>query len=169
MNMWNTQKNAAVIGIDPGLKGGIAILPVHSMRAARAFPMPLVGDKKNVDWQGVGDLLRPWVGPVYIEKVHAMPKQGVSSTFKFGASFGGLLGVCGALKRPVALVTPQKWKKSVLSAYEDRDKAAAIDYTGSKFPWVSLTPGRTRTPQDGLADALCIAVYGVSQEDILND
>lgn len=167
--MWNTNKNAAVIGIDPGLKGGIAVIPVHNARASVAYPMPLVADKKNIDWVAVGDLLRPWAGPVYIEKVHAMPKQGVSSTFKFGAGFGGLLGVCGALKRPVALVTPQKWKKSVLSAYEERDKAAAIDYTAKKFPGVSLTPGRTRTPQDGLADAICIAVYGTTQEDILND
>jgi crossover junction endodeoxyribonuclease RuvC len=45
-----------------------------------------------------------------IEHVHAMPKQGVSSTFKFGMGVGIIHGVCGALRLPVTLVTPSQWK-----------------------------------------------------------
>jgi DNA polymerase III epsilon subunit-like protein len=31
------------------------------------------------------------------------------------------------------------------------------------FPLFDLSPGRKRKPHDGLADALCIALYGMSQ------
>ena len=168
--MWYEDKRAAVIGIDPGLKGGIAIIPVHNVRATMAHLMPTVSipksSKRDIDWEELGRLVRPWVGPVYVERVHAMPKQGVTSTFKFGMGFGGILGVAGAYERRVVQLTPQFWKKRVLSAYEERDKAAAIDYAQKTFPGVSLTPGKTRTPQDGLADALCIARLGLTLEDI---
>jgi hypothetical protein len=40
-----------------------------------------------------------------------MPRQGVSSTFRFGASYGVVLGVIGALKTPTHLVSPSKWKR----------------------------------------------------------
>lgn len=50
------------------------------------------------------------VAQVVIERVHAMPKQGVSSTFKFGVGCGIIHGVTGALRLPLALVTPNTWK-----------------------------------------------------------
>lgn len=127
--------------------------------------MPTVPGKKgrDIDWVTFANLLAPWAGPVFVELVHAMPKQGVSSTFKFGLGFGGILGACGALGRRVELVTPQKWKKEVLANYEERDKAAAIDFVQKHFPTLDLTPGKTRTPQDGIADAACIAYYGYQQ------
>jgi len=162
-----------IIGIDPGLKGGIAIIPVSSPQASVAFPMPLEADGKNIDYAAVAQILGKWKGPIYIEKVHAMPKQGVSSVFKFGMGFGGVLGVCGALGRRVVQVTPQRWQTALFGKKKDREegvdtKALSVRYSQEKFPWVSLTPGRTRTPQDGLADALCIASYGIQLEH-LND
>ena len=45
-----------------------------------------------------------------VERVHAMPQQGVSSTFKFGMGCGIIHGVAGALRLPVTLVTPTQWK-----------------------------------------------------------
>jgi len=50
------------------------------------------------------------VSRVVVENVHAMPKQGVSSTFKFGMGCGIIHGVAGALKLPMTLVAPTKWK-----------------------------------------------------------
>ena len=46
-----------------------------------------------------------------LEKVHAMPSQGVSSSFKFGASFGLAQGILTACAVPWALITPQKWQR----------------------------------------------------------
>jgi crossover junction endodeoxyribonuclease RuvC len=45
-----------------------------------------------------------------VEKVGAMPKQGVSSTFKFGAAYGSILGILAALKIRTILVSPTVWK-----------------------------------------------------------
>ena len=45
-----------------------------------------------------------------VENVHAMPKQGVSSTFRFGMGVGIIHGVAGALRLPLTLVTPTQWR-----------------------------------------------------------
>ena len=47
---------------------------------------------------------------VVVENVHAMPKQGVASTFRFGKGVGIIHGVAGALRLPLTLVTPTQWK-----------------------------------------------------------
>src|SRR4029077_7109408 len=50
------------------------------------------------------------VEALVVENVHAMPRQGVSSTFKFGMGVGIIHGVAGALRLPLTLVTPRAWK-----------------------------------------------------------
>ena len=50
------------------------------------------------------------VAHVVVENVHAMPKQGVSSTFRFGMGVGIIHGVAGALRLPLTLVTPTQWR-----------------------------------------------------------
>ena len=47
---------------------------------------------------------------VVVENVHSMPKQGVSSSFKFGMGVGIIHGVAGALRLPLTLVAPPQWK-----------------------------------------------------------
>ena len=47
-----------------------------------------------------------------IERVKAMPKQGITSAFQFGVGFGPVLGVLQALHLPTAFVTPAVWKAS---------------------------------------------------------
>ena len=47
---------------------------------------------------------------VVVENVHAMPLQGLSSTFRFGMGCGIIHGVAGALRLPLTLVTPSQWK-----------------------------------------------------------
>lgn len=142
--------------VEPGLSGGLAILKDGEVTAR---PMPLGG--KEIDLV----LLSQWLkesspGLVIVEKVHSMPGQGVSSTFKFGQGYGAILGISAALSIPIELVTPQAWKKVVLAG-SAKDKDAAIDYCRRAFPQVSLLPGpRCRKPHDGLADALCLLEYG---------
>ena len=48
---------------------------------------------------------------VVVEQVNAMPGQGVTSMFNFGANFGAIKGVCAALSLPIFFVRPSKWKK----------------------------------------------------------
>lgn len=146
----------AIIAIDPGLAGGVAVL--HRDQTITAQPMPLAG--KELDLITLATLVRE-VHPdwLVIERVGPMPKQGVVSTFKFGSGYGSLLGIAAALQIPTELVTPQRWKGRVLHGTA-KDKDAAIAYCRRVFPAIPLVPPRCRVPHDGIADALCVLEYG---------
>lgn len=143
-----------IAGIDPGQKGGIAILWVDRM-LAQAWPTPMHG--KEPDVAAIMQLFAAQcVNSVAIEQVGAMPKQGVASTFQFGTGYGMLLGALKASQLPHYRVLPQAWKKVVLAGTA-KDKAAAIAFCRNAHPTLQLTPPRCRTPHDGMADAVCLA------------
>lgn len=129
-----------------------------------AEPMPNVG--------GVLDLaeIKRWlvahrddIERAFVESVHAMPKQGVSSSFKFGRVFGEIQGLLVGLDIPFELVTPQKWQRELHAGIEgsldakDRSRMAF----SRLFPSYDLkaTP-RCRTQHMGMLDAALIATYG---------
>lgn len=145
------------IGIDPGLKGGIAYIIDGSPVAT---PMPTAGGE--VDAGAVRTILADLMGPhplrVAIEKVSARPGQGVTSMFNFGTGYGMIRGVCAALGLPVTLVTPQRWKKEILKDLP-HDKIGSIRYCASRWPSLSLVLPRCRVPHDGMADSLAIAAW----------
>ena len=144
-----------IAGIDPGKSGGIAFL---SEAGPLAEPMPLCG--KEIDGRYLAEWLKESAPDlVVVEKVGAMPGQGVTSMFTFGTGFGRVLGVIEALGLPYRLVTPQAWKKVVLAG-TSRDKTAAVEFVNRAYPALNLAPGRKRVPHDGMADAVCIAEYG---------
>jgi crossover junction endodeoxyribonuclease RuvC len=94
--------------IDPGAVNA-AIAVFHD-----AVPL-LVDDIKTVngmlDATALAHLLQDSkVERLAVENVHAMPKQGVSSTFRFGKGVGIIHGVAGALRIPITLVAPNQWK-----------------------------------------------------------
>jgi hypothetical protein len=68
-----------------------------------------------------------------VENVHAMPQQGVTSTFRFGVGVGIIHGVAGALRLPLTLVTPRQWKSyhglpsfAEVTARKEASRALAI-------------------------------------------
>lgn len=143
------------IGIDPGQTGGIAAIMGVTVHV---WPMPLAG--KDIDLGELARILRSCAPDVVvIEKVHAMPGQGVSSTFKFGEGYGGLKGVAAALDLRVELVTPQAWQKLILAG-TTKDKDAAVAYVRRAYPAAELTRKGCRIPHSGIADAVCIAEFG---------
>lgn len=101
---------------------------------------------------------------VILEKVGSRPKQGVRSMFTFGMGYGVVKGVLEAMSIPYRMVTPQAWKRSVLAGTA-KDKDAAIAFVRKAFPTINLTPGACRTPQDGIADAACLAAWGREHMD----
>lgn len=146
-----------VIGIDPGMKGGIAILDTVTNQM-RAVPTPLVG--KELDYRRVYEAIT-FYDPhmVVIEKVHAMPNQGVTSMFNFGMGYGALVALASVGQARVVLVPPQMWKKHVLAG-TSKDKEAAIQFCNHTYPSVNLILPRCRKPHDGMADSICLAHYG---------
>ena len=156
-------------GIDPGLDGGLAVADDDG---ARAVPMPTLnvgGGRREIDAKAVAEWLESngaRQGFVVIEKVGAMPKQGVTSTFCFGEGYGALKAVLRTMNYRWALVTPQSWKKSVLSGFGEKDKNAAIEWCRRTYPGLSLkATERCKRDHDGMADAVCMTRMARNLED----
>lgn len=159
-----------IVGVDPGIKGGVCFLNDKKIRAAIKMPTYsyVVGqgkkkkDKNMVDAYVLGELIRNF-NPDYlfIEKVGAMPNQGVVSMFSFGMGTGMVYGICGGLNIKVKDVRPQDWKEIILDG-TDKDKDAAVNFCKHNFPDVDLkaTP-RSKNDHDGIADSICIACFGL--------
>ena len=138
------------IGVDPGKNGGIAIIDSDGVIA-----FPFSEERLLIELDGIA---QEYECICYLEHVHAMPKQGVSSTFNFGMNFGFIQGVLKAYDIPYELVTPQKWKKEFSCT---SDKNTSIEVCKRLFPSVNLkATERCRKDHDGIAEALFIAEYG---------
>jgi crossover junction endodeoxyribonuclease RuvC len=145
-----------ILGIDPGQNGALCILSDGSIYDLRPMPIYQLKTKKEFNLPTIKHWLLQ-ADHVVIENVHSMPKQGVSSAFKFGKGFGILIGMCVASGISHSLVTPQKWKKHFGIG---RDKGLAIKKAIELYPSIDLlaTP-RSRTAHDGMAEAYLIAKY----------
>ena len=133
-----------VLGIDPGKSGGVAVVGDGFAEAAK------LADTERDTW----DQIRMAAGScefAYIEKVHAFPGQGVSSTFRFGQSYGFLRACLIAAVIPFESVTPQKWQRS-LSCLTKGDKNVSKAKAQELWPDLKIT--------HATADALLIAEYG---------
>lgn len=115
-----------IIAIDPGSVSG-AIAVRNDMGDFAVGDIPVVDG--NIDAAELARFLhatRPILAVV--ERVGAMPKQGISSTFKFGVSVGVIYGVLAGAGVPLHSVTPQTWKKHfrLLGTVKERSRALAI-------------------------------------------
>lgn len=139
------------IGIDPGKSGGIAYIDSEQ---GFSFTEPY-SDKALIDL--CSDASRGGQVICCLEKVGAMPGQGVVSMFSFGQSVGYIKGVLESFRIPYQEITPQKWKREFgLTS----DKAKSAEICGRLFPDVSLLASpRCRKPHDGMAEALLMAEY----------
>ena len=79
--------------------------------------------------------------------------------FNYGRGYGQLIGMFQTMDLPFALVAPRTWKRSVFVFEQKVDKTTACDYVHDNYPGVGLFPGRARKPHDGIAEAVCIAVW----------
>jgi crossover junction endodeoxyribonuclease RuvC len=89
----------------------------------------------------------------YVENVHAMPRQGVSSTFSFGFSFGTVIGCLASLRIPYTLVSSNLWKRQV--NIRGKGKDAARTRALQLFP--ALAEQLNLKRHHGRADALLLA------------
>ena len=93
-------------GVDPGQSGGFAILTEDGELVDAS---PMMDTEKDVS-----DYLKefaPRIKMAAIESVHSFPGQGVSSSFKFGMSYGALRMALTSHEIPFEYVTPGTWQK----------------------------------------------------------
>ena len=107
-----------VLGIDPGVRGGLAIVEINDGAAPQLvdaidIPVAGVGAKERVDVLAI----RTWIiahrpQHALIERAQAMPKQGASSGFKYGRAVGAIEAVLACCEIPMTVVEPSAWKKA---------------------------------------------------------
>ncbi len=137
------------IGIDPGKSGGIAV--IYPDGKARTVPY------SDYDLECLCGLAKSYQAVCCLEKVGAMPGQGVTSMFNFGVSYGYIKGVLEAYRIPYQEIPPQRWKKEFGL---NSDKAASVEVCRKLFPDVNLlATERCKKPHDGMAEALLMAEY----------
>lgn len=126
----------AYLGCDPGQSGGLAIIG-YNLKAPTVFKMPAT----ERDLYDLVFSLRKWEDmQVFgaVEKVHAMPKQGVTSMFTFGMGYGALRMALIAADISFRDVTPQAWQKA-LGCLTRGDKNVSKAMAQQLFPTVKFT------------------------------
>ncbi len=157
-----SERSPVILGLDPGTAGAwarlgpsdvvdLGDLPVHRLGVARKK-----GLRDELDLHALRDiLLQHQLAHVFIEQVNAMPKQGVTSTFRFGFACGALYGAVAALGLPLSYVRPQAWQKH---HHVGPEPDAAIRRALQLYPQLAGQLARKR--DNHRADALLIALYG---------
>ena len=144
----------AYIGIDPGANGAVALFTPDGCEVCDYGP-------------DAAQTVRRWtvdytITLAALEKVNAMPGQGVKSMFNFGANFGWWRGVLDTLGIPYVEVRPQVWIKDC-NVPQKKDKAdkPGLAVARKMFPHMSDYLGRKK--DDGRADSLLLAYWASRQ------
>lgn len=162
-----------IVGIDPGIGGGVAFIGDGWVEA---YPMPVKpmgsGNKNTVDAAVLRRMVLEVLNTredgglpqlVVIEKVGGFvqgKKFPGSAMFSFGLSVGKVVGMVEAMGWPMEEPTPQRWKKVVLEG-TSKDKAAAVAHVSKRYPDCNLLPTpRCRKSHEGMAEAVCLAEFG---------
>lgn len=152
-----------VLGVDPGLSGALALLDTETEdlqvedMPAITMKRPSQQRKSNViSPSHLADLIEAMAPEVaWVERVHAMPKQGVVSSFNFGMGYGLLLGVLARQRVPFMLVSPVEWKR----AYRlGADKQTSRLLASRLYP--HFAHRFARRCDDGRAEATLLAGFG---------
>lgn len=147
-----------ILAIDPGAKGALAffdpdagtleIVDTPTVEVKRGAKI-----KNEISAQMLAAIIQARKPlQAVVEKVGAMPGQGVSSMFQFGRGVGMIEGVLAALQIPVTYVAPQSWQKSVgARSGKDGNRQRAAEL----FP--AYASSFARAKDDGRADAALMA------------
>lgn len=151
----------AVIAIDPGLSGAIALLLDGEFVDMAEMPTGVKkSGRREVDARALFDILSDFSergdkAYCIIEQVTAMPGQGVSGMFSFGDSFGVARALAPVVADRVALVRASTWKKALGL---NSDKRYSLACARERFPLAR--PRLKLAKHEGLAEALLLAHYG---------
>ena len=156
-----------VLGIDPGLEGGVAVYSAERKKLIFAMDMPIKttfkGRKKRREYDiaklgaMIADAMAEYdICALVVEHIHSSPQMGVTSAFSFGEGFGIIRALCESLHPTVHYVSPAKWKARMILT---SNKKTSVQAAGERF---GISPWFTRISKDGPAEAAFIALYGAT-------
>jgi crossover junction endodeoxyribonuclease RuvC len=145
-----------VLGVDPGIHGGLALVDSEARQLIDSVDLPVVGvgAKERIDVHAI----RSWVemhrpDHAVIERAQAMPKQGASSGFKYGRAVGAIEAVIALCGVPLTIIEPTAWKK--FHGLRGSDKEASRQRALQLFPAAHAMLARKK--DHGRAEAALIA------------
>ena len=152
-----------ILGIDPGLKGGLVALQGTEVVLKAVMPVAkLTKTKKIIDRNKLARLIED-LNPDHtcVEQIIAMPRQSAQSGTTTGIGWGVIVGILAALKLRNSDVSSKTWQTAMFrDRPKDDTKALAALVCSNLWPrenWiVSLKTGK---PDEGLCDAELIAEY----------
>lgn len=143
------------LGIDPGQRGGISA--VNSKNEV-VFAVPLTRENLVNHLKSIKKYAGDEGVIACVEKVGAMPGQGVTSMFNFGKGAGFIEGVLEANGIAYQLVPPATWKKSFSLLHKDKNDSIRV--CKQLFPGINLLPTeRCKKESDGIAESLILAEF----------
>ncbi|HZY06794.1 MAG TPA: hypothetical protein VFE69_03575 [Ilumatobacteraceae bacterium] len=146
-----------VVGIDPGITGGLACIRHGILDDVQAMPVY----SGRADGLGIDELLTEWEpDAVYVEDTQPMPRNGSIASFSLGLNTGIVVGAVTANRFRLVRVRPQAWKKKM--GLIGKDKTASRGLARELFP--QYAERFKLVKHDGLAEAALIARYGVFNE-----
>lgn len=164
-----------VIGIDPGLSGAIAVVNGDGNDLIGVYDMPTLQvsykgkARTELDNYALTDMLRLIVqqaggageARAIIEKVGPMPKQGVTSIFRFGQSYGAVEAAVAATGIRTSYVTPVVWKR-----YYSLSRSKGVSRSYAKRLWPGHGEIFKLVKHDGRAEAALIAKWGAEHASV---
>lgn len=154
-----------ILGVDPGAGGAFALLTTDALHDVELRDMPVIEirrrgkTRREISEAGIAEIVTRMAPDVaWIERVNAMPGQGVTSMFSFGVAVGLVRGVLAALKVPRLYVTPVEWKTTFrMGRDKEEARRRAIDW----FP--RQADQLARVKDEGRAEAAFIALFGAQE------
>ena len=147
-----------ILGIDPGLRGALAFYFPEAPDRVSCYDMPIAASE--VDASQVAERVQQMVPDfAIIEIPGARTGQGAGPAIKFGAAYGCVRGVLGALGIRTILVAPHHWKKFFrLDSDKEKARAFAIRTFAKSASYFSRKQDHDR------AEAALIALFGAKNE-----
>lgn len=154
-----------VLGIDPGFTGATCLITesgIHSI-----LDIPLLATEtltarhkfRSVDMAALVGQLKPFAHKIQlavIERVSAMPQQGVASTFRFGQTTGQIEGIVCALGITRTIRPPPAVWKAAMGVTHNKKTSLEL---ARKLAPLHLSELKL-AKHDGRAEAFLLALYG---------
>ena len=160
-----TDIEISVIGIDPGVNGGLAKVQksfAGDISIARVMAMPMVNGRVDVDELHGICILSDFV---WVEEINAHACPNATALFTLAFNYGWMLEALEHWEHKtysIETVTPKQWMARHGLKKSGKGNKPSIKYIQQRFPDLDITKSeRCRVPHNGITDAICIALYGL--------
>lgn len=167
-----------IIGIDPGLDGGLALFTDGQLR--KAWVMPAMGtgqaSRRTIDAKALIQIFAEAAPErVILEQALAMPateragkriQMGAAAAFTCGKHYGQIEGILYAMQVPFEIVHPQAWQRggSLLGIARESKAAAMALICARLFPLFDFRASeRAKKPHSGITAATLIGNWAANK------